>query len=99
MSKNKTDMTSNLLGEIMQAQQTTPIKQVSIPNEETNTKMNKAQKTASVYLTAEQHAKLADIAKELETNKHAVMQLALRHFIDEWEKGYRPEPVLKKVYH
>ena len=92
MSKDKGNMTDNLLADIMQAQQPAPAANDPAP------KMTKAAKTTSVYLTAEQHAKLSAIARELETNKPAVMQLALRRFIEQWDAGYRPEPLFKKVY-
>ena len=62
-------------------------------------KMSKSSKTTSVYLTADQHATLERIARELETNKHAVLQLAVRHFIEEYESGtYKPKPLFRKVY-
>ena len=60
--------------------------------------MPKAAKTTSVYLSADQHAKLDSIARELDTNKHALLQLAVRRFISDWDNGYRPEPLFKKVY-
>ena len=75
-----------------QPQQLTPA------TDPTPEKMTKAAKTTSVYLSAEQHAKLQAIARELDTNKHAVLQLAVRRFIEEWDKGYRPEARYKKVY-
>lgn len=91
MSKAKGNMTNNLLGEILNSQAPD---QPAAP-----AKMTKAAKTASVYMTADQHAALERIAQELETNKHAVMQLAIRHFIEDYESGtYKPQALYKKVY-
>ena len=93
-SKDKGDMTNNLLEDIMQAQQPAPA-----ASDPAQAKMSKAAKTASVYMTAQQHAAIERIAKELETNKHSVMQIAIRHFIEDYESGkYTPVPRFKKVY-
>ena len=92
MSKDKGNMTDTLLADIMQAQQPAPAAETPAP------KMTKAAKTTSVYLSADQHAKLTEIAAALETNKHAVLQLAIRRFIEQWDAGYRPEALYKKVY-
>lgn len=63
-------------------------------------KMKKSAKTASVYMTAEQHETIESIAAELGTNKHAVMQLAIRHFIQDYQSGkYKPTPLYKQVYY
>ena len=92
MEKKNTDMTAALMAGIMQQQQ--PQDQQPAPK-----KMSKSSKTTSVYLTAAQHETLERIARELETNKHAVLQLAVRHFIEEYENGtYKPKPLFKKVY-
>ncbi len=94
MSKDKGNMTDNLLADIMQAQQ--PAQAATDP---APAKRSKAQKTASVYMTNDQHAAIERIAQELQTTKHAVMQLAIRHFIEDYESGtYKPQPLYKKVY-
>ena len=94
MSKDKKAMTDSLIADIMQSQQ--PQQQPAAPAP----KMSKAAKTASVYMTADQHAALDRIAKELGTNKHNVMQIAIRHFIADYDSGqYIPEPRYKKVYY
>ena len=91
MSKQKGNMTDNLLGEILSSQ--------APEADPAPAKMTKAAKTASVYMTADQHAALERIAQELETNKHAVMQLAIRHFIEDYNSGaYKPQALYKKVY-
>ena len=72
MSKDKGIMTDNLLADIMQAQQ--PVQAAADP---VPAKRSKAQKTASVYMTNEQHTAIERIAQELQTTKHAVMQLAI----------------------
>ena len=88
MSKDKGNMTDNLLADIMQAQQPAPAANDPAP------KMSKSAKTASVYLTAQQHAALERIARELGANKHNVMQLAIRHFIEDYDSGkYIPQPL------
>lgn len=91
MDKATIDMTKNLMDKL--SQQPAPAAADPAP-----AKMSKAAKTTSVYLSADQHAKLQAIARELETNKHAVLQLAVKRFIEEWDKGYRPEARYKKVY-
>ena len=89
MSKKSFD-NSALMQQLTGEQQTEPVQ----------AKMSKAAKTASVYMTAQQHAALERIAGELETNKHSVMQIAIRHFIEDYENGkYKPEPRYKKVYY
>lgn len=90
MSKPKGNMTGSLLEDLTNAEDPAP---AAAP-----AKKSKAQKTASVYMTNDQHAAIERIAQELETNKHAVMQLAIRHFIEDYENGYRPQPLYKKVY-
>ena len=95
MSKQKKNMTGSLteslLGELTNSQESD---QAAEP-----VKKTKAQKTASVYMTNDQHAALERIAAELDTNKHAVMQLAIRHFIEDYDSGkYKPQPLYKKVY-
>ncbi len=90
MSKQKGNMTDNFLEGIISTQ---------APEQPAPEKMTKAAKTVSVYLSAEQHAKLDSIAKELHTNKHAVMQLAMKKFIRDYDNGYRPEPLYKLVYY
>lgn len=63
-------------------------------------KMSKAAKTSSVYMSADQHAAIERIARELETNKHNVMQIAIRHFIEDYDSGkYKPQALYKKVYY
>jgi len=94
MSKTKGNMTETLLAKLSKQTPAADPAPVTDPPE----KMTKAAKTTSVYLSADQHEKLQAIARDLETNKHAVLQLAVRRFIEEWDKGYRPEPVYKKVY-
>ena len=90
MSKDKGTMTDNLIADIMQAQQPA----APAP------KMSKAAKTSSVYMSADQHAAIERIARELETNKHNVMQIAIRHFIEDYDSGkYKPQALYKKVYY
>jgi uncharacterized protein YfaQ (DUF2300 family) len=97
MSKKSVDVVSEssaLMQELTEVQQPAPA-----ASEPAQAKMSKAAKTASVYMTAQQHAAIERIAKELETNKHSVMQLAIRHFIEDYESGkYTPVPRFKKVY-
>lgn len=100
MSKSKTNMTDSLINNIMDAQQLTPEPPAAPdPVYPAPDKMPKAAKTASVYLSADQHMKLQSIAMILETNKHAVMQLAIKHFIEDWDNGYRPKSVYRKIYY
>jgi len=54
----------------------------------------------SVYLTTEEKAELAGIAKELGESKHAVMQFAMREFLRRYAAGeYKitTEKVTKKT--
>ena len=95
MSKTKGNMTGSLEGSLLEnlTGAADPI-QAAAPEKKT-----KAQKTASVYMTNDQHAAIERIARELETNKHAVMQIAIRHFIEDYDSGkYKPEPLYRKVY-
>lgn len=101
MSKSAMDMTKSLLDKLSQQppQQTEPIPPAAAPDP-APAKMSKAAKTASVYMSADQHAALERIAQALGTNKHAVMQIAIRHFIQDYDSGkYIPEPLYKKVYY
>lgn len=104
MSKSAMDMTEKLLAKLsQQPQQPQPQQQPKAQTpapDPAPAKMSKAAKTASVYMTADQHAALDRIAKELGTNKHNVMQIAVRHFIADYDSGqYIPEPRYKKVYY
>lgn len=98
MSKSKPNMTDKLINAVMEAQAQQPADPAA--PDPAPAKMSKAAKTASVYMTADQHAALERIAKELDTNKHAVMQIAIRHFIADYDSGkYKPEPMYKRVYY
>lgn len=91
---NKGDMTGNLINAVLDAQQQQPA-----PGQaESAPKMSKAAKTTSVYLSAAQHNRIEQIAKELQTSKHAVLQVAIKYFIEQYDRGYRPEPVYKRTY-
>lgn len=54
-------------------------------------------RTAAVYLTAGQFQQLDAIAQELGTNRHAVMQYAIRKFLEGWAQGERPEKIYKAI--
>ena len=96
MSKPKKNMTDNLLSDPVIGELTA----IQDPDQAAApAKRSKAQKTASVYMSNDQHAALERIAQELDTNKHAVMQLAIKHFIEDYESGnYKPQALYKKVY-
>ena len=47
-------------------------------------------KPLGVVLTADQIGKLDQIAKDLNTNRHKIMQYAIAEFIKRWDAGERP---------
>jgi len=50
-----------------------------------------------VKLTAEEIARLDEIAKELGVVRHHVLQFAIRDLIARWERGERPRVVKKTI--
>ena len=49
-----------------------------------------------VRLTREEIAQVKKIADELGLTEHAIMHYAVRHFLAQWAKGWRPK-ISKKV--
>ena len=54
-------------------------------------------KPASIYLTAEEQEKIQKISEELGVSPHALRQYAVKKFLSDWERGWRPKRKKKIV--